>query len=379
MREEICRRQAKRRKRQLLHAFQARRAFGTVVDLVRGCSHDDLVRTLARNKRKVQEMCDGLSSVHAGAANDWDSGLFQKWKAYIQQRKQQEKEEQLGLLLQRSEELDVQLLVTMEEMLKVCRIRDLSTTDTRDFLQNLIQRDVKPWLIDKVKKEVLRYKWKRVTSRKVPMCSQKQWMVELLACFHVLEYMQGQGELLWLDETGFGTSYLQNYCYELPGTPAVRTEKLLGHCHTMICTMSRHGFEHYQIMEERTNSVTFKAYMEQLGKKVRTCRRQKAILLMDNLTSHKTKEMMTFYRTHRWNVVFLPVSCPELNAIEFVFGLIKKRLIHQPRGSTLQYLRSVRRIMRKMDKKIFANLEEHVLGSMKKTLVERAKDLKIYP
>jgi len=376
MRAEIDTRQRRRRRNRLLVEFRQRRVWGSVVDLVRGCSHKRLVESVDFNTPGIRRRCRELERRGSRAPRPLLplEQLFAEWQ---RGKRLRDSEERVGLCLQSSTELDGHLFATMEEMLKICDIRDLSGRDTREFLRELVDRDVKPWLIDKVKRKILGYRRRRITSRKLPLRSSKQGQVELLACYHVLAQHEQRAELLWLDETGFGTRYLQQYCYERPGESARRVEKLLGHCHTMTCCISSRRVEHYEVGVDRVSGELFRAFMDNLGMHVRLRRRRKAILLMDNLTSHKTTEMMTYYRKMRWNVVFLPVACPELNAIEFLFGLIKRRLVHQPRSNTEEYLRSLRRVIRALEPEVFQNLQRHVLATMERTFVQRCHDLNL--
>lgn len=65
-----------------------------------------------------------------------------------------------------------------------------------------------------------------------------------------------------------------------------------------------------------------KEVMEILSKKVN----KKYVIVMDNLSSHRTNKLMDFYYENRINIIFNAVYHSNFNAIELAFRAIKLRI-----------------------------------------------------
>jgi len=85
------------------------------------------------------------------------------------------------------------------------------------------------------------------------------------------------------------------------------------------------------------NSVTFKAYIEQvLAKETRPG----DLVILDNLSSHKTAEVRRTFADRGIKVLFLPPYSPDLNPIENVFSKLK-RLVRSAAQRTVEGLWTV--------------------------------------
>ena len=48
-----------------------------------------------------------------------------------------------------------------------------------------------------------------------------------------------------------------------------------------------------------------------------------SILVMDNWTVHKGKDIVELVETHRCSILYLPIYSPDFNPIEFLFSKVK--------------------------------------------------------
>jgi transposase len=98
----------------------------------------------------------------------------------------------------------------------------------------------------------------------------------------------------------------------------------------------RSGQTHY-LIHPRKNSFQFTAFLEQL---LEAKRRQRVVLVLDNASYHVTNKTLAVLASHAHHVfvVWLPKYSPELNAIEGLWGYLKRS------GTNNYYFGSVERL-----------------------------------
>ena len=139
----------------------------------------------------------------------------------------------------------------------------------------------------------------------------------------------GQGlldpsRLIFIDETGTSTNMAR-----LRGR-ARRGERLIGkvpHGHwkitTFVAGLRCDAITAPFVIDRPMNSVIFKAYLEQcLVPTLRTG----DIVVMDNLSSHKSDEVREIIEAGGATLLYLPPYSPDFNPIEQAFSALKARL-----------------------------------------------------
>ena len=81
---------------------------------------------------------------------------------------------------------------------------------------------------------------------------------------------------------------------------------------------------HYKILEENTNSYIFLGFMKEIKEILETKKNNKYVLIMDNLKSHKTDEVIKFLSESKLNTIFNAPYCSMFNGVELAFRAIKK-------------------------------------------------------
>ena len=81
----------------------------------------------------------------------------------------------------------------------------------------------------------------------------------------------------------------------------------------------------YKLIKETTTEKTFLEFLEELLNEIKIRKIEKYILIMDNLSSHKTEELIKFYKANNINVVFNSPYISQWNSIELAFRAIKKQ------------------------------------------------------
>ena len=95
------------------------------------------------------------------------------------------------------------------------------------------------------------------------------------------------------------------------------------HTTTMICSMRLDGSTACMTIEGATDTEVFRAYVRQvLGPTLRAG----DVVIMDNLSPHKSAETLYSIQQLGANVLFLPPYSPDLNPIEKMWSKLKESL-----------------------------------------------------
>ncbi|MFM7111862.1 MAG: IS630 family transposase [Planctomycetota bacterium] len=130
--------------------------------------------------------------------------------------------------------------------------------------------------------------------------------------------------LIFIDETWFSTTMARSRGY------APRGKRLISrvpHGHwkttTFVGGLTKSGIVAPMLLDGPINSDSFKAYVEQvLAPEIRTG----DLVIMDNLSSHKTAQVRQALREKGIRVKYLPPYSPDLNPIENAFSKFKSMI-----------------------------------------------------
>jgi transposase len=128
--------------------------------------------------------------------------------------------------------------------------------------------------------------------------------------------------LVFLDETWFTTSMARPSGYAPLGQRLVAA---LPHGHwqttTFVGGLTAGGFIAPMVLDGAMNGTAFVAYIDQvLAKEVRPG----DLVILDNLSSHKTAAVRNAFARHHIRVLYLPPYSPDLNPIENAFSKLKR-------------------------------------------------------
>lgn len=84
------------------------------------------------------------------------------------------------------------------------------------------------------------------------------------------------------------------------------------------------GLVHYHIIDESNNANHFEDFLIGLKNK---CENKRVLLILDNLKIHYAKKLNVIY-TKDFKVMFLPPYSSQLNPIERLWSLLKKKWTH---------------------------------------------------
>jgi transposase len=92
---------------------------------------------------------------------------------------------------------------------------------------------------------------------------------------------------------------------------------------TMLCAMRVDGSTACMAVEGETNTEVFRAYVERV---LCPTLRQGDLVVMDNLSPHKSEPTLLLLKQAGAEVLFLPAYSPDLNPIENMWSKVKTHL-----------------------------------------------------
>lgn len=94
----------------------------------------------------------------------------------------------------------------------------------------------------------------------------------------------------------------------------------------LIMTVSKDDVIYYEILNESTDTNTFLNYMKNLKKSIDKKGLKNYVIVMDNLSSHKSPALIEFYSKNNINIIFNSPKMSSFNSIELTFRKIKNIL-----------------------------------------------------
>jgi transposase len=141
--------------------------------------------------------------------------------------------------------------------------------------------------------------------------------------------------LIFLDETGFSTAMGRLFGYAPKGQ---RLVDALPNGHWKITTFvggfTPGGFLAPMVLDGPMDGAAFTAYLEQV---LAQETRPGDLVILDNLSAHKTAGVRAAFARCRINYVYLPPYSPDLNPIENAFSKLK-RLVRSAAERTVEGL-----------------------------------------
>jgi transposase len=130
--------------------------------------------------------------------------------------------------------------------------------------------------------------------------------------------------LIFLDESGAKTN-LTRLCGRAPKGQRVHASTPHGHWHTttMMSSIRLDGSTACMALEGSTDTESFRAYV---GQMLVPTLRPGDIVVMDNLTPHKSDQTLALIAQAGAEVLFLPAYSPDLNPIEKMWSKVKSHL-----------------------------------------------------
>ena len=85
------------------------------------------------------------------------------------------------------------------------------------------------------------------------------------------------------------------------------------------------GIKHFEVRDGSFTATPFRAFVQELAEQFTEVQRGTVCLVMDNARIHHAREARQYLEENQIRHLYLPPYSPELNPIENVFGVLKKR------------------------------------------------------
>ena len=130
--------------------------------------------------------------------------------------------------------------------------------------------------------------------------------------------------LVFVDETGAKTNMTRSHGRAEKGRRVV-DHAPHGHWQTttLLGAVRRDGFTASMVVDGPTDADVFQAYLEQV---LVPCLRPGHLVILDNLSPHKTPAVAAAIRAAGAEVMFLPPYSPDLNPVEQMWSKVKAYL-----------------------------------------------------
>jgi len=134
-------------------------------------------------------------------------------------------------------------------------------------------------------------------------------------------------DLIFVDEMGVSCSMRQRYGRSLVGTQPRKTITSIRSQNISVCAaITRNGILNFKVLEKAFNAEQFRIFIDDLLNELRSHGIVNKIIIADNASIHKNKEVKELIEQAGHQLIFLPPYTPQLNPIEEVFSVWKNKI-----------------------------------------------------
>jgi transposase len=162
--------------------------------------------------------------------------------------------------------------------------------------------------------------WKSIAENEDLKKKQYEFVCDLLSIIKNRSY----DEILYIDETTFHLWQKARKCW-IRNDMKLNLVRNRGPSITVIGAISQErGLVYFEVFEDNNNSDLFSNFIRGLKS---NCEGRRVVVIMDNLRIHYTKKLDEVYDDD-FKVMFLPTYSSELNPIETLWSMLKRKWTH---------------------------------------------------
>lgn len=177
--------------------------------------------------------------------------------------------------------------------------------------------------VNNIMKKHFGYKYLKTTIKNISLKTDKS----IISCFAfikiVVRALKLGFSLIFIDESKIELSNNHYRAWRFP-CEQVYFGKNSKQKNNLLLAIGNNSVYHYKITSENTTSDVFLQFLIELNEKLVSFQDKKFILILDNLSSHKTEEVFQYLNDNKINTVFNVAYCSNFNSIELCFRSIKK-------------------------------------------------------
>lgn len=169
----------------------------------------------------------------------------------------------------------------------------------------------------------LRYRKTTIKTNKINM--NKNILISLSFIKIIARAMIQNFSIIFCDETSIQT-FNSNLKIWRKENEIITAEFPKKERYNLILSVYEKGVLYHQINKDNTNENTFLNYMINLIMKIKEKINGPYLIVMDNLSCHKTKKLYEFYSNNKVNVVFNTPYFSDFNSVELSFRNLKQKI-----------------------------------------------------
>lgn len=182
----------------------------------------------------------------------------------------------------------------------------------------------------------------------------------------LLKYKHEQ--IFFIDEAGFSLSMRNRRGRAPKGHRAITTVPSIRSRNISVCAaINLNGVKNFQIETTAYNSLKFSEFVKEFCTKLKMNGISQAVLVMDNVPFHKTKDVelvVTGLRDISIKILYLPPYSPFLNPVEQVFSKWKNLVRRKNPTNEKKLLKCIRRSFRKITNQNCEKFYYHMIKIM---------------
>ena len=176
----------------------------------------------------------------------------------------------------------------------------------------------------------MKFGWRKASQR--PPRWFQNWLEEARKVIRdFIDRLQEAGfVIVWIDESSFSSSALWLHSWMRRGCDAERAIRHSSQRFNVIAAQWNKE-AYFMIKSKTTNEGQFWDFLKQIDKELRyrlakPTYERRMVVMFDNASIHKTKEVKLLVKKLKWIVFTIPPYSPELNQIEHTFGILKSKI-----------------------------------------------------
>jgi transposase len=198
--------------------------------------------------------------------------------------------------------------------------------------------------INNILKNNLGLRWRKTAIKNSKIKRKENIMMSLTFIKIVVRSMIQNFNIIYCDESCIQTINNHPKIWKAPNddfSADISSKKRFN----LIMACNKNGVVHYIIDTQNTTKKSFLEYMKELLDVINKKNIKPYLIVLDNLSVHKTKDLFQFYKDNKINIVFNSPYASKFNAIEYTFRDLKKNLYSKIYSNEEKLLNEIKEIL----------------------------------
>ena len=169
-------------------------------------------------------------------------------------------------------------------------------------------------MIHKILRKSLGYRYLKTTYKTKKLKSE----ISILHCFYFIKCfakcLKLDFHFIFIDESKIELSNNHLRCWRKENEQIMFGD-IINEKKNIILAIDKSSVLEYEITHENTNGIIFYNFIEKMEKKLEFMSENKYVLVMDNFTSHKTEDILKYFKSNKINILFTPAYQSIFNPI----------------------------------------------------------------